>query len=228
MTFGDGNTIFYPLVGINVVAHEVSHGFTEQNSNLIYANQSGGINEAFSDITGEAAEQYMRGNVDWLGAADITKTTTALRYFENPTLDGLSIANASQYFPGLDVHYSSGVYNRAYFLLSSTPGWTPRKAFEIFAHANQNYWGPSETYETAACGVLESAQDFFYDARDVDTAFQAVGVACGYLPLTDTSFPSDRPSPSVSVLSGSVPWTSTSSRSDRLSPSLSGLLGSVP
>ncbi|MCV5736521.1 M4 family metallopeptidase, partial [Escherichia coli] len=52
MTFGDGASYFYPLVSLDVSAHEVSHGFTEQNSNLIYSGQSGGINEAFSDMAG--------------------------------------------------------------------------------------------------------------------------------------------------------------------------------
>lgn len=66
MTFGDGATTFYPLVSLDVAAHEVSHGFTEQNSGLVYSGQSGGINEAFSDMAGEAAENYMKGSNDWL------------------------------------------------------------------------------------------------------------------------------------------------------------------
>ena len=37
MTFGDGATTFYPLVSLDVAAHEVSHGFTEQNSGLVYS-----------------------------------------------------------------------------------------------------------------------------------------------------------------------------------------------
>ena len=40
MTFGDGATTFYPLVSLDVAAHEVSHGFTEQNSGLVYSGQS--------------------------------------------------------------------------------------------------------------------------------------------------------------------------------------------
>ncbi|MCZ8486492.1 hypothetical protein O9993_17495 [Vibrio lentus] len=40
-TFGDGESFFYPLVFRDVSAHEVSYGFTEQNSGLVYANQSG-------------------------------------------------------------------------------------------------------------------------------------------------------------------------------------------
>ncbi|MEF1305148.1 M4 family metallopeptidase, partial [Vibrio owensii] len=79
MTFGDGESYFYPLVSLGVSAHEVSHGFTEQNSGLVYANQSGGMNEAFSDIAGEAAEFYMKGENDWMVGKDIFKEEGALR-----------------------------------------------------------------------------------------------------------------------------------------------------
>ena len=98
MTFGDGYTTFYPLVGLDVASHEVSHGFTSQNSNLTYSGQSGGINEAYSDIAGEAAEYYMRGTNDFKVGYDITKGTGALRYMNNPTLDGKSIANTANFY----------------------------------------------------------------------------------------------------------------------------------
>ena len=103
MTFGDGASMLYPLVGINMIAHEVSHGFTEQNSNLTYNAQSGGINEAFSDIAGEATEYYFKGDVDWLVGADLMKSGIALRYFEDPTLDGASIGHADDYTSGMNV-----------------------------------------------------------------------------------------------------------------------------
>ena len=58
MVFGDGQTTFYPLVSLDVTSHEVSHGYTENQSGLVYADMSGGMNEAYSDISGEAAEFY--------------------------------------------------------------------------------------------------------------------------------------------------------------------------
>jgi len=186
MTFGDGADKFFPLIDINVAAHEVSHGFTEQNSDLIYSDESGGINEAFSDISGEAAEYYWRGSADWFAGGDVVKNEDGLRYFEDPTRDGVSIGHAEDYYGGIDVHYSSGIYNRAFYLLSMTPNWTVQKAFEVFAHANMNYWEPRETFDTGACGVLEAAHDLAYNSIEVDIAFQAVGVNCGYLPIVDT------------------------------------------
>ncbi|WP_336118282.1 M4 family metallopeptidase, partial [Klebsiella pneumoniae] len=73
--------------------------------------QSGGMNEAFSDMAGEAAEFYMRGKNDFLIGYDIKKGSGALRYMDQPSRDGRSIDNASQYYNGIDVHHSSGVYN---------------------------------------------------------------------------------------------------------------------
>ncbi|OOE82152.1 hemagglutinin [Salinivibrio sp. PR6] len=181
MTFGDGKSTFYPLVDINVSAHEVSHGFTEQNSGLIYADMSGGINEAFSDIAGEAAEYYMHDEVDWVVGADIFKGTGGLRYFDQPSRDGKSIDDASQYRDGMNVHYSSGVYNRAFYLLANKANWNVRKGFEVFTTANQLYWTASSTFDQGACGVVKATQDLAYNAQDVIDAFNTVGVdaSCG-------------------------------------------------
>ncbi|MEL7291822.1 MAG: M4 family metallopeptidase [Pseudomonadota bacterium] len=183
MTFGDGKDTFYPLVDINVSAHEVSHGFTEQNSGLVYQNMSGGINEAFSDIAGEAAEFYMKGSVDWVVGADIFKSEGGLRYFDQPSKDGRSIDNASQYYDGLNVHYSSGVYNRAFYLLANKAGWNVRKGFEVFTVANQLYWTANSTFDAGACGVTKAAQDLGYSVQDVKDAFNTVGVnaSCGVI-----------------------------------------------
>lgn len=179
MTFGDGGSTFYPLVSLDVTAHEVSHGFTEFSSNLEYRYQSGGINEAFSDMAGEAAKYYMKGTNDFLVGDDIFKGSSgqALRYMETPSKDGRSIDNASQYYNGLDVHYSSGVYNRAFYLIATANGYNTRKAFEVMVRANSLYWGPKSDYNDAACGVLNAASDLGYSTSVVVNAFTTVGVS---------------------------------------------------
>ena len=185
MTFGDGGRTFYPLVALDVVSHEVSHGFTEQNSRLKYSGQAGGINEAFSDMAGEAAECYQQQlagrpcEVDWQVGRTIVKGQGALRYMDNPALDGQSIAHASRYRTGMDVHYSSGVFNRAFYLLASTPGWGVQKAFMVFARANQHYWIATSSFNEAACGVIHAAADEQLAGDAVVTAFANVGVQCG-------------------------------------------------
>jgi Zn-dependent metalloprotease len=179
MSFGDGASTFYPLVSADVAGHEVSHGFTEQHSNLTYSGQSGGMNEAFSDMGGEATEYYWKGSADYLVGAEIFKGSGALRYMCTPTQDGRSIDNAANYTSSLDVHYSSGVYNKAFCTLAKTTGWGIPKAFKVFARANAAYWTASSTFNQGACGVETAATDLGFTKADVTAAFTAVGVSCG-------------------------------------------------
>jgi len=182
MYFGDGASTFYPLVSLDVTSHEISHGYTEQNSGLEYSGQSGGMNEAYSDIAGEAAEYFDRGSADFLVGADIVKASAgigdALRYMCNPPQDGGSIDNAADYNSGLDVHYSSGVYNKSFCLLAKTSGWDVRKAFQVYALANKVYWTATSTFNSGACGVESAATDLGYDKNAVIAAFNGVGVTC--------------------------------------------------
>lgn len=178
MHFGDGGSTFYPLVSLDVSAHEVSHGFTEQNSGLVYSGMSGGMNEAFSDMAGEAAEYYMKGSNDFLVGADIFKASGALRYMDNPPRDGRSIGHAKDYTSSLDVHHSSGVYNKAFYLLAKKAGWNTRKAFEVMVDANRLYWTKNSTFDQGACGVEKAAANRGYTVADVTSAFADVGVKC--------------------------------------------------
>jgi len=100
---------------------------------------------------------------------------------DDPTRDGQSIGNASDYYDGLDVHYSSGVFNRAFYLLATTSGWNTQKAFQVFARANDLYWIPSTTFDEGACGVEMAAADLSLNVAAVTTAFATVGVtgSCG-------------------------------------------------
>ena len=178
MNFGDGSRRLYPLVSVDVTGHEISHGFTEQNSGLGYDGQTGGINEAFSDMAGAATEFYVKGKNSWLIGIDITKGKKPLRYMEHPAKDGMSIENAKDFTDGLDPHLASGVYNRAFYLLANTEGWDVRKAFTIFADANRLYWNAASDYAQAACGVIHAAKDRNFDTDAVTKAFDSVGVSC--------------------------------------------------
>lgn len=189
MVFGDGDQYFYPFVVLDVTGHEISHGFTEQHSGLEYTGQSGGMNEAFSDMAGEAVKFYDRGRNDFMVGADMIKPATvpllgmaALRDMCTPSNDGASIDDASQYYDGIDVHYSSGVYNRAFCTLASTSGWDTKMAFEVFHDANALYWGPEENFDSGACGVEQAAVDRDFAEADVVAAFDAVGVSCDSAP----------------------------------------------
>lgn len=178
MSFGDGANTFYPLVSLDVSAHEVSHGVTEQRSGLVYSGESGGMNEAFSDMAGEAAENFMHGSNDWMVGEQIFKGNGALRYMDMPSRDGRSIDHASQMTSGLDVHLSSGVYNRAFYLLATTIGWNVQDAFGVMLRANDLYWTANSTFNEGACGVESAAADLGKEVADVTAAFATVGVTC--------------------------------------------------
>lgn len=99
MAYGDGgeevdeqgNYLFsmFPLVSLSITAHEVSHGFTSQHSNLNYFSVSGGLDEAFSDMAAKAAEFYATNKLrHWSIGADIIKEQDmAIRYMDHPTND---------------------------------------------------------------------------------------------------------------------------------------------
>ena len=216
MTFGDGATTFYPLVSLDVASHEVSHGFTSQNSNLTYSGQSGGINEAYSDIAGEAAEYYMKGTNDFLVGAQIFKANGALRYMANPPQDGRSIGNAANFNSGMDVHYSSGVYNKAFYTLATTAGWNTQKAFQVFARATDLYWTASTNFNQGACGVQTAAADLGFTVANVTSAFTAVGVSCAGTPpptgtvVLNVALPSQAVNTTSSTYSVTVPAGTTS------------------
>lgn len=185
MTFGDGDaTDYYPFVSLGIGAHEISHGFTQQHSNLtISSAQCGGLNESFSDMAAQAAEFYAHGQASWLIGWDISKETgEVIRYMDQPSKDCngkkpgdfCSIDKASQYTDGLDPHYSSGVFNRAFYLLATADGWDVRKAFYVMVKANEDYWTAETTFQQAACGVIHATHDLKYDITAVNAALQAV------------------------------------------------------
>ncbi|MCB1035281.1 MAG: peptidase M4 family protein, partial [Acidobacteria bacterium] len=99
---GDGSTFSYLSNSLDVVAHELTHGVTQYESNLTYSRESGALNEAWSDIFGAAAEIYNNGGTinsnTWkLGETIYTPSIPgdALRYMDNPTADGYS----KDYYP---------------------------------------------------------------------------------------------------------------------------------
>lgn len=180
MTFGDGDTMMYPLVSLGVGAHEISHGFTEQHSGLEYYGQSGGMNEAFSDMAAQAAEFYSAGKNSWQIGPEIMKEDSgydALRYMDKPSQDGSSIDSADEYYGGLDVHYSSGVYNHLFYILATQPDWDVRMTFDVMVKANMDYWTPYSTFAEGGCGVLSAAKDLGFSIDDVKKSLKDVAIS---------------------------------------------------
>ena len=127
MTFGDGDNgaSILPLVALDIAGHEMSHGVTSRSAGLVYSGQSGGLNEATSDIFGTMVEYYANNANDpgdyvigeklFANNADMKQ---AIRWMFKPSLDGRSPDCYSSTIGNIDVHYSSGVANHFYYLLA--------------------------------------------------------------------------------------------------------------
>ncbi|KTD14024.1 M4 family metallopeptidase [Legionella israelensis] len=184
IVIGNGD-IFLTAPAQAVIAHELSHNFTEIHSGLFYEGQSGGINESFSDMAAIALQDYLSRSYswywdgeDWTIGREAVIGAQPLRYMDDPTKDGMSIAHASDYTDDLNVHFSSGVFNKAFYLLAHKPGWSVQQAFQVMVDANMNYWSPIAYYDFAACGVIQAAIDRDLDKTAVMDAFAEVGVNC--------------------------------------------------
>jgi Zn-dependent metalloprotease len=127
MTYGDGAGNAKPLTSIDVAAHEMTHGVTAATGNMTYSGESGGLNEATSDIFAAAVEfnannAQDKGDYNVGEKIDINGDGTPLRYMDKPSKDGSSKDSWYSGIGGIDVHYSSGVANHFYYLLSEGSG----------------------------------------------------------------------------------------------------------
>jgi pseudolysin/vibriolysin len=144
---------------------------------------------------------------DWMIGASIMKggANTAMRYFANPSRDGMSIENAKDYNDAMDVHYTSGVYNKAFYTLATKNNWGIKKAFEVFLAANQVYWTSDATYDSAACGVVRAANDLNYETNDVISSFNVVGVNGNCIIPDPNPNPNPEPTPTeVELKNGQI------------------------
>ncbi|MGA8987679.1 M4 family metallopeptidase [Aeromicrobium sp.] len=127
MTYGDGDGVSYgPLTSLDVAGHEMSHGVTENSANLTYSGESGGLNEATSDIFGTMVEFYAANASDpgdyLIGEEFDLKKHVGFRRMDKPSSDGSSYDCWSVTAGQADVHYSSGIGNHFFYLLAEGSG----------------------------------------------------------------------------------------------------------
>ncbi|MCO8304859.1 M4 family metallopeptidase [Streptomyces sp. RKCA744] len=206
MTYGDGEGNKAPLTALDVAAHEMSHGVTSATAGLEYSGESGGLNEATSDIFGTAVE-FNADNATDVGdyligeKIDINGDGTPLRYMDKPSKDGQSADEWSDSVGDLDVHYSSGVANHFFYLLSegsgakeingvkydsptsdgsTVEGIGRDKAEKIWYKALTTYFTSSTDYHAAREGTLKAAEDLYgadsAEYKGVDAAWAGVNV----------------------------------------------------
>ena len=127
MTYGDGDgTNFGPLTSLDVAGHEMSHGVTENTAGLTYSGESGGLNEATSDIFGTLVEFFANNANDpadyLIGEEFDIAQHAGFRRMDRPSSDGSSLDCWSSAAGSVDVHYSSGIGNHFFYLLSEGSG----------------------------------------------------------------------------------------------------------
>jgi zinc metalloprotease ZmpA len=207
MTYGDGDgTNYGPLTSLDVAGHEMSHGVTEHTAGLTYSGESGGLNEATSDIFGTMVEFFANNAHDpgdyLIGEQFDLKNHLGFRRMDNPAADGSSANCWTTGTKNLDVHYSSGVGNHFFYLLSEGSGAKSLNgvaynsptcngstvsgigrdaAAAIWYRALTVYMTSSTNYSGARTATLNAARDLYgagstqYNA--VAAAWSAVSVA---------------------------------------------------
>ncbi|OPF79538.1 peptidase M4 family protein [Streptomyces antioxidans] len=206
MTYGDGEGNKAPLTALDVAGHEMSHGVTSKTAGLEYTGESGGLNEATSDIFGTSVEFNVKNSTDvgdyLIGEAiDINGDGTPLRYMDEPSKDGQSADNWSDDVGNQDVHYSSGVANHFFYLLSEGSGAKEingvkydsptsdgskvegigrEKAEKIWYKALTTYMTSNTDYHAAREATLKAATDLYgadsAESKGVDAAWAGVNV----------------------------------------------------
>ncbi|MCH5674228.1 M4 family metallopeptidase [Streptomyces gilvus] len=200
MTYGDGDGNTHPLTSLDVAGHEMSHGVTSNTAGLNYSGESGGLNEATSDIFGTGVEFYAANATDpgdyLIGEKiDINGDGSPLRYMDKPSKDGGSADYWSSSVKNLDVHYSSGVANHFFYLLSegsgaktvngvsynsptyngsTVTGIGRAKALQIWYKALTTYFTSTTNYKSARTGTLSAAAALYGSGS---TEYNAVAAA---------------------------------------------------
>ncbi|MBC9730571.1 M4 family metallopeptidase [Streptomyces sp. TRM68367] len=207
MTYGDGEGNAKPLTSLDVAAHEMSHGVTSNTAGLNYSGESGGLNEATSDIFAAGAEFFAKNAEDpgdyLIGEKiDINGDGSPLRHMDKPSKDGDSVDAWSSRVAGLDVHYSSGVANHFFYLLSEGSGTKTingvtydsptsngskvtgigrEKALQVWYKALTAYFTSTTDYKAARAGTLSAAADLYgadsAEHKAVAAAWSAVNVS---------------------------------------------------
>ncbi len=195
VNFGDGDGT-KPFTPVEIVSHETTHGLTQFTANLIYSGQSGGANESFSDIFGTAVEFYAGVRPpDYQVGEDVG----TLRSMSNPRSFRFNIDSLDQYYPGIDVHYSSGIQNVVYYLMSEggnhptsgvyVPGIGHNAAEAIFYRTLTTKIPPSANFYDIREGCMSAAEDLYgaYSPQwnSTSTAWAAAGVSN---PIDDARF----------------------------------------
>lgn len=201
MTYGDGDGKFMISLsaGLDVAAHEMTHGVISHSANLVYRNQSGALNESFADVFGALVDDS-----DWEMGEDIMAPeakaagSTVLRSLSNP--NGVIVSNEQRraystnggvypdhmdefyHMPtsvdGGGVHVNSSITNHAAYLIGEELG--RQKLGQIYYRALTVYLTANSDFSDARKAIVQSATDLYGEGSAeeaaANAAFDAVGI----------------------------------------------------
>jgi thermolysin len=211
MFYGDGDgTTFTPLVTLDICGHEMQHGITSRTAGLVYSDESGALNESWSDVFGAMVELYAEGQESattwWIGEDARTPAVAgdALRYMNAPH-------NASNYgytanddpdhyserYTGTGdnggVHINSGIPNHVFYLVAkggnhahivggpTVAGIGADKAAKIWYKAITTYMTSSTNFSGARAATLNAAASLYGAGSAEVNAVADAWTACGVL-----------------------------------------------
>jgi thermolysin len=184
---------------LDIVAHELTHGVTDYSSRLIYRNESGALNEAFSDMMGTSVEFFFQPpgsgplHADYLAGEDVI--TGGIRSLQNPAAFGDPDHYSLRYTGPEDnggVHTNSGIANNAFYL--AIEGGTNRisginvkgvgaanrdQVEKVFYRAFTQLMPASATFSTARATTIQSARDIYGVGSPAESAVTQAWTAVG-------------------------------------------------
>ncbi len=189
MVYGDGDEdlpeaerLFNRFtISIDVIGHELTHGVTQYEAKLVYQNQSGALNESFSDVFGSLVKQKVKNqkatDADWIigeGLFTANVNGQGIRSMKNPgtAYDDPVLGKDPQ--PGHmkdfvnttadngGVHINSGIPNRAFYgVARELGGYAWEKAGKIWYVTLRDKLKESSDFQTAANLTFEVAGELY-------------------------------------------------------------------
>jgi Zn-dependent metalloprotease len=204
MVFGDGDGQVFErfTISIDVIGHELTHGVTEDEAQLLYQGQSGALNESVSDVFGCLVKQHALNQkadeADWLIGSGLISDAPgqALRSLKAPgtaydhpllgkdrqpaQMSGYVVTNADNG----GVHTNSGIPNHAFYLAATNIGgnaWETAGAI-WYETLRDPRLRPTARFKTFARATLRAAQRLGHDStsseyKAVRDAWTQVGIA---------------------------------------------------
>ena len=188
MVYGSGDAEYLPLAADpDVVGHEMTHGVVEHTASLVYAGQSGALNEAIADYFGNAIDVDTSGTsmsdprASLIGG-DLCRTLAPVQCALRDLDDGATTADFQHLMdtPSMDdggVHLNSTIVSGALWDLRQALG--KPVADKIVYRALTDYLTPMSDFVDAREAVLASAKSLRLDKDDlkvVRTAFDSRGI----------------------------------------------------